>query len=473
MEFNSFLFAGFLVTVFCLYWVLPHKKQNILLLLSSYFFYGCWDWRFLSLIWVSTAVDYYCAKRMDGQNKQKKKVYLLISLIVNLSILGTFKYANFFASSLQDFAHLLGFQFDNITLHILLPIGISFYTFQTLSYTIDAYLGKLKPSQNFIDFAIYVSFFPQLVAGPIERAPHFIPQVSRPRVFDWGQFNEGCWLIFWGLYKKVFIADNCAKLVNHTFGPDLATMSGERVLIGTYAFAWQIYCDFSGYSDIARGTAKILGFELMLNFNCPYFSVNLTDFWKRWHISLSSWLNDYLYVPLSLSLRNLGVYSVIIAAFITFFLSGLWHGAGWQYIFWGLIHGFGIVILELTKKRRKKIRKKVPHHLYRFIAIFATFHYVCLSYVFWRAHSVSHGFEILGQIFSTFQWSGKLFSEGFSLVGWIALLLIIQSFQHFKKNMSPVLNWHWAVRALIYYLILFSIVRFGIFDGEQFIYFQF
>ena len=297
MLFNSFDFLLFFIPVLLLQWLLPHKPRNLFLLTASYFFYACWDWRFLSLILLSTVVDFYCGQAIaDSSDNRRRKLLVSISVVVNLTILGFFKYFNFFIDSAHEALASLGFSPATWHLDIILPVGISFYTFQTLSYSIDVYRGEVKPARKIADFALFVAFFPQLVAGPIERAKNLLPQMLKKPVFSLDQFYEGCWLVFWGLFKKVVIADNLAVIVDRAFN-DPSLTNGE-LLIALYAFAFQIYCDFSGYTDIARGIAKMMGYELMLNFRLPYFAKNSSEFWHRWHISLSTWLRDYLYIPL-------------------------------------------------------------------------------------------------------------------------------------------------------------------------------
>lgn len=338
MLFNSIEFLIFLPSVFILYWFVFNKNlklQNTLILISSYLFYGWWDYRFLCLIFVSTIVDYFAGINISNQNSNhKRKLFLWFSIVFNLGILGFFKYYNFFIDSWLELLSSFGYEIKSIyTLNIILPVGISFYTFQTMSYTIDIYRGQLKPTRDFISFASFVSFFPQLVAGPIERAKNLLPQILGRREFQYKQGIQGLRLILWGMFKKVVIADSLAPTVNKIFR-DYELLDGGILWLGLIYFAIQIYCDFSGYSDIAIGISKLFGFNLMTNFKFPYFSRNIAEFWRRWHISLSSWFRDYLYIPLggskngkSKSLRNI---------FTIFLVSGLWHGANWTFIFWGL-----------------------------------------------------------------------------------------------------------------------------------------
>jgi len=340
MLFNSLEFAVFMVVVYGLYLVLNHKWQNRMLLVASYIFYGAWNWRFLSLIFISTVLDYICGIKIYNSNSVKRKrFFLFLSVFGNLSILGFFKYFNFFVGDLTALINYFGFSFQTHSLNIILPVGISFYTFQTMSYTIDIYRDKLRPTRRFFDFALFVAFFPQLVAGPIERARNLLPQILSPRTFSVDRFYEGCYLIFWGLFQKIVIADNLAKMVVPVFG-DWQYESG-KVLLALYAFAFQIFCDFAGYSNIARGLGRVMGFEIMVNFRLPYFATNPREFWRRWHISLSSWLRDYLYIPLGGSRK--GAIFTCRNILITMLLGGLWHGAAWTFVFWGVYHSFLLV----------------------------------------------------------------------------------------------------------------------------------
>jgi D-alanyl-lipoteichoic acid acyltransferase DltB (MBOAT superfamily) len=356
MLFNSLNFAIFLPIVFILYWFVFNKSlkwQNLLVTVASYIFYGWWDWRFLSLILFSTLVDYSIGINLGKkENPLTRKILLWISIIINIGLLGVFKYYNFFLDSLYDtipgLQVVLGFN----TLDIILPVGISFYTFQTLSYTIDVYQKRLEPTKDFISFAAFVSFFPQLVAGPIERASNLLPQFYQNRKFEYSKAVDGMQQILWGLFKKVVIADNCAVYANHIF-ENSADMSGSTLLLGAVFFAFQIYGDFSGYSDIAIGTARLFGFNLMQNFAYPYFSRDIAEFWRRWHISLSTWFRDYLYIPLGGS-RG-GTWMKVRNTFIIFIVSGFWHGANWTFIVWGALNAIYFLPLLLTKKNRQNM----------------------------------------------------------------------------------------------------------------------
>jgi D-alanyl-lipoteichoic acid acyltransferase DltB (MBOAT superfamily) len=377
MIFNSVAFLIFFVIVFSTYWLIPSKKikwQNLLLLVASYVFYGWWDWRFLSLIAFSTLLDYVVGLQIQ-KSTSKKKMFLTISLISNLGLLCVFKYFNFFIDSWVNLWSLFGYDMSVSTLNIILPVGISFYTFQTMSYSIDIYRGELKPSKNFIEFATFVSFFPQLVAGPIERASNLLPQLAQERKMSLTRFKEGVFQILIGFFRKVVVADAIGAMIDGIYNsPDIHNSSSLVMALVLYSF--QIYFDFSGYSDIAIGTAKILGFDFKRNFNLPYFSVSITEFWRKWHISLSTWLRDYLYIPLGGNKKGIRIQYRNL--FITMLLGGLWHGSSWNFVIWGAIHG----ILLSLEKRFQLIPKK--YTLLKNIFIFSL---VSLVWVFFRALS--------------------------------------------------------------------------------------
>tara|TARA_B110000902_G_C14275443_1_gene574728 strand:- start:923 stop:2005 length:1083 start_codon:yes stop_codon:yes gene_type:complete len=356
MLFNSIDFAIFLPIVFILYWFVANKNlkiQNFLIVAASYFFYGWWDWRFLSLILFSTVVDYSIGKMLLNEEKQtKRKVLLLLSIVVNLGFLGFFKYYNFFLENFINAFSFFGTTINANSLHIILPVGISFYTFQTLSYTIDVYKGKLKPTKDFIAFSAFVSFFPQLVAGPIERATNLLPQFYKKRKFEYHQAVDGLRQILWGLFKKIVIADNCAEQANLIFN-NSGDYSGSTLVLGAVFFTFQIYGDFSGYSDIAIGVSRLFGFNLKQNFAFPYFSRDIGEFWRRWHISLSTWFRDYLYIPLGGS-RG-GTWKKVRNTFIIFIVSGFWHGANWTFIVWGALNAVYFLPLLLLNKNRNNL----------------------------------------------------------------------------------------------------------------------
>ncbi len=388
MVFNSFEFALFFPVVFLLYWFHFQKSlraQNLFLLAASYFFYGWWDWRFLSLIVFSSLVDFLLGLKIhQTEDERVRRLLVAVSLTTNLGLLAVFKYFNFFVGSFVEMFELMGVHLQSRTLHIILPVGISFYTFQTLSYTIDIYRRNLEPTRDPIAFFAFVSFFPQLVAGPIERAKDLLPQFLRPREFSHALAVDGLRQILWGLFKKVVIADNVGLLVNEIFA-DSAGLSGVELWWGAVLFAVQIYGDFSGYSDVAIGTAKLLGFRLTLNFDYPYFSKNITEFWRRWHISLSTWFRDYLFTPLALQWRNWETRGVVLALLLTFGLIGLWHGANWNFVIFGLLHGLILAYEMLSKKRRKRWRKRLSTALYDGLSMGVTFLVWCWTLVFFRA----------------------------------------------------------------------------------------
>ncbi len=469
MFFDSIEYAVFLAVVLTAYYLLTHKLQNRLLVLASYFFYGFWNWKFLSLILISTALDFTCSLGIHGSTNPKKRRFLLIcSIVGNLGMLGFFKYFNFFAESFEEMFQLFGIGVSPFVLDVVLPVGISFYTFQTMSYTIDVYKGKVEPTRSLPDFALYVAFFPQLVAGPIERASHLLPQILSPRKLTMERASEGAWLVFWGLYKKVFIADNLARIVDPIYA-DLANASALQIFIATYAFAFQIYADFSGYTDIARGTAKLLGFELRLNFRLPYFALDPQDFWRRWHITLSQWLRDYLYIPLGGGrgtrrqvFRNL---------MITMGLGGLWHGAAWNFVAWGIFHGALLIGYRLAGK--EFTRENQPAGWRCVLPILVMFHFTCLGWVLFRIENIADFPIIIHRLFVGWGDLSGTGQDFLRLIGYTALLVVFQVFQYRKDDL--MIQWRmpvWA-RVLLYLLLYFSLTVGGAFDGRAFIYFQF
>lgn len=388
MLFTELNFWAFFAVVAGAYLVLPHKAQNRMLLVASYVFYGAWDWRFLSLILLSTVVDYFVALRLDQESESARRKRLLwISLGVNLGMLGVFKYFGFFAQSFQDMLGAIGYQADPLVLSIVLPVGISFYTFQTLSYTIDVYRRELAPTRDFLDFALFVAFFPQLVAGPIERAKTLLPNIATPRVLSWDDFRRGAVLCLLGLIKKIVIADGVAPSVDAVYSsPDPSRLD---ILLATWLFAIQIYCDFSGYTDIARGVAKMLGFRLMRNFAQPYFAANPQEFWRRWHISLSTWLRDYLYI--SLGGNRGGRWHTYRNLMATMTLGGLWHGAAWNFVAWGVYQGALLALHRALAGRRagsgEGARRSFIAWGARLLGIAVFFQVVCYGWLLFRATS--------------------------------------------------------------------------------------
>ncbi|WP_282069507.1 MBOAT family O-acyltransferase [Olleya namhaensis] len=404
MYFNSLDFAVFLPIVFVLYWFVTNrnlKLQNALLVTASYYFYGYWDWRFLSLIIFSSVIDYCIGIALKNESKlSKRKLLLWISILVNLGFLGFFKYFNFFIDNFVQVFSFFGTKIQANTLDIILPVGISFYTFQTLSYTIDVYRRKLEPTEDLISFLAFVSFFPQLVAGPIERATNLLPQFHKKRQFHYSQAVDGCRQILWGLFKKVVIADNCADYANQIFN-NSAEHSGSTLLIGALFFTFQIYGDFSGYSDIAIGTSRLFGFDLKQNFAFPYFSRDIAEFWRRWHISLSTWFRDYLYIPLGGS-RG-GTWIKLRNTFIIFLVSGFWHGANWTFVIWGFLNALYFLPLLLTKRNRNNLdvvaQDSGTPSLKELFQMGSTFGLTVLAWVFFRAENINHACFYLSGIF--------------------------------------------------------------------------
>ena len=476
MIFNSLQFAIFFIIVYTLYLGLSHKWQNRMLLVASYVFYGAWDWRFLSLIFISTALDYFCGIKIDeSRDKKRRKFFLILSIFGNLSILGFFKYFDFFAQSLQGLLGLFGFSIQPHFLHIILPVGISFYTFQTMSYTIDIYRRQMKPTKRFFDFALFVAFFPQLVAGPIERAKHLLPQILSPRKLNLDKFYEGAYLIFWGLFLKIFIADNLSEIVDPVF-ISKAPYNGIETLLAVYAFSFQIFCDFAGYSSIARGLGKVMGFDIMLNFNLPYFATNPREFWRRWHISLSTWLRDYLYIPLGGNKKGTAKTYRNIA--ITMLLGGLWHGAAWTFIIWGAYQGILLIIHRLIEPFLKKIRepKGIFHQrLYFAVRVIFFFHLLCLGWLIFRAESMNQVSNMLYSLIFNFRLSPDIRLE-FTVVKmafYLFILIAVQLLQFKNNDLMIVLRGRRPVRFAFYYACLFLMMIFAALGQNQFIYFQF
>ncbi|SIQ77455.1 MBOAT family O-acyltransferase [Maribacter ulvicola] len=477
MLFNSLDFAIFLPVTFMLYWFIVQKNlklQNVLIVCASYLFYGWWDWRFLSLIIFSTFVDYtigYLLKQ--EQNSIKRKIYLWISITINLGFLGFFKYYNFFIESFTEAFIFFGKEIQPNTLDIILPVGISFYTFQTLSYTIDVYKRKLEPTTDFIAFAAFVSFFPQLVAGPIERATNLLPQFYQKRNFNYPLAVLGLRQILWGLFKKVVIADNCAKYANIIFN-DYASYDTSSLILGALFFTFQIYGDFSGYSDIAIGTSRLFGFNLMQNFAFPYFSRDIAEFWRRWHISLSTWFRDYLYIPLGGSKG--GTKMKIRNTFIIFLVSGFWHGANWTFIFWGFLNALYFLPLLLRNKNRKNTNdvaegRWLPNFK-EIIQIFFTFWLTVFAWIFFRADSISHAFNYISKLLTSDNYAKNL-SIPSELYYLILFFLSIEWLGRSSKFAIERLQFmHKTFRWVFYLSIILLLFKFAG-QEQEFIYFQF
>ncbi len=479
MLFNSFEFGIFLPIVFLLYWFAFGKNlqwQNLLLLFASYLFYGWWDWRFLGLILFSSVLDYSLGLRIGStEDDRVKKLFLVISLVCNLGLLGFFKYYNFFVEQFITAFSFFGSKPSIHTLKIILPVGISFYTFQTLSYTIDVYRRKLQPTNDIVAFMAFVSFFPQLVAGPIERASNLLPQFVSPRRFDLEKAKDGLRQILWGLFKKVVIADNCAILVDQIFGNSEA-LSGSILLIGAILFAFQIYGDFSGYSDIAIGTGRLFGFNLMQNFAFPYFSRDIPEFWRRWHISLSTWFRDYVYIPLGGSRVN-SKFKLIRNVLTIFLISGFWHGANWTFIFWGGLNALFFLPSILTGTNRTNLNSVAEGRIFPSIGelfkIISTFLLTCLMWIFFRAENLEHSFVYVAGILdsSLITFDGTL--KYLKIIPLISILLIFEWSQRLKKHGLQINEFHPILRWTIYYTIIFLLLVAGNFNYNEFIYFQF
>lgn len=486
MFFNSFQYALFLPIVFIIYWLFYKKRnvQNFILLIASYFFYGMWDWRFLALILFSTLVDYFVGLKLEScKNHRNRKFFLYVSLAVNLGLLCVFKYFNFFIESFVEMFEIFGVKLSLSTISVILPVGISFYTFQTLSYSIDVYKRQLKPTSDILSFMCYVSFFPQLVAGPIERASNLLPQFFDNRNFSLEKATDGMRQILWGLFMKIIVADKSAVFVNEIFD-NYSSYSGGILFLGAILFAFQIYGDFAGYSHIAIGTARLFGFDLMQNFAYPYFSRDIAEFWRRWHISLSSWFRDYVYIPLGGSRGSLK--RTIRNVFIIFLVSGFWHGANWTFIAWGFFHALFFLPLLLIGKNRKNIsfeQKGFWEGLKNLINIFITFFLVCIIWVFFRAESLNVAIQYIVEIFTGII-SKQSIVELYNFVYWkdvylvltfIVLTIIFEWKQKFKKHAlefdhsSKTRFFRW----LLYLSLILVMIVFSETEEHTFIYFQF
>jgi D-alanyl-lipoteichoic acid acyltransferase DltB (MBOAT superfamily) len=482
MLFNSLDFAIFFPIVFIFYWFVTSRNlkfQNLLVVTASYVFYGWWDWRFLSLIIFSTVVDYAVGQKLRVEEIQRKrKIFLWISILVNLGFLGFFKYYNFFLDNFISAFSFFGAEISASSLNVILPVGISFYTFQTLSYTIDVYKRKLEPTRDFIAFSAFVSFFPQLVAGPIERATNLLPQFYSKRTFNYAKATDGMRQILWGLFKKVVIADNCAEYANLIFN-NSADYSGSTLVLGAVFFAFQIYGDFSGYSDIAIGTSRLFGFNLMRNFNFPYFSRDIAEFWRRWHISLSTWFRDYLYIPLGGSRGHIS--KKVRNTFIIFIVSGFWHGANWTFIFWGALNAIYFLPLLLTKNNRNNLEiiahgRRFPPAK-EFLKLLLTFGLTLLAWIFFRAENIRHAFSYISEIFSISAFEVPKFSGmGDALITIILTVFFVLIEWLGRENQYAIeylgYKWKRPLRYAVYYSIFIAILWFGG-KEQEFIYFQF
>lgn len=482
MQFNSIHFLIFFPIVVALYFSLPQRLRWILLLIASYYFYMCWKAEYVLLIIASTLIDYFAALKMGQYStQQQKRPFLILSLVTNLGLLFAFKYFNFFNDSFRILSEQWNIMYSIPTLKVLLPVGISFYTFQTLSYSIEVYRGNQKPEQHLGVFAVYVAFFPQLVAGPIERSMNLLPQFKIKHQFDYEKVRSGLLLMLWGFFKKLVIADRMAILVNQVYNHP-QEYSGIPLWIATFCFAFQIYCDFSAYSDIAIGSARVMGIDLMKNFNFPYCAKSIGEFWKRWHISLSTWFRDYLYIPLGGNKTITSRWTLNIL--IVFIVSGLWHGANWTFIIWGFLHGLYFLINHFYQPIHQQITallKKIHlEKLYSLILIFVTFCAVCFAWIFFRANSLNDAAYIITHLFQNIQWKFSGYRMGLgpteTLIGFffIAAMEAIHFIQRRVSLGVLLLQQDILIRWLLYLGMIFIILIFGKFEADiEFIYFQF
>jgi D-alanyl-lipoteichoic acid acyltransferase DltB (MBOAT superfamily) len=445
----------------------------MLLLLASFYFYACWDWRFMFLLLFSILLDYVSGIKIENSSgKREAKIWLTLSIVINLGFLGFFKYYNFFIESFSDLLNGFGFKTNVWLLNIVLPVGISFYTFHGLSYVIDVYKKRISSEKNFIDYAVFVSYFPLLVAGPIERATHLLPQIQRKRIFNYEQAVDGLRQILWGFLKKMVIADNCAPLVNEIFN-NYHSESSLTLVLGVILFAFQIYGDFSGYSDIALGVSRLFGVELLKNFAFPYFSRDIAEFWRRWHISLSSWFRDYLYIPLGGSKG--GLWMKIRNTFAIFLVSGFWHGANWTFIVWGGLNAIYFLPLLLAKTNRQNLeviaQGKMLPSLKEFFQVIITFTITCFAWIFFRADSVSDALLYIKNIgFGNWQLSNPFPSKVFALIG---IMLLIEWINRSRFHGFEIKRFNPWVRRALYVIFLYIIIRYANFGNNEFIYFQF
>ncbi len=484
MTFTTLTYVLFLAMVFSLYWLLRRRRaQNVLLVLASYTFYAWWDWRFCSLMLASSVIDYAVGLALPRTTgKRPRRLLLAVSLAVNLGLLGFFKYFNFFAGSFAELLDAFGMRAGDVTLRVVLPVGISFYTFQTLSYTLDIYRKQLQPTRSFVDFLAFVSFFPQLVAGPIERAARLLPQFAQPRRFDYDAAVDGSRQVLWGFFKKMAIADRLAPLVDRVYA-DPSAASGPELGVATFLFAFQIYADFSAYSDIAIGTARLFGFRLMRNFAYPYFAQSVGEFWRRWHISLSTWFRDYVYIPLGGNRRGPGRH--VANVMVTFMVSGLWHGANWTFLAWGAIHGLALLGERKLLGDRPAVAMDQPggpgwwprpRVAARMLGTFAV---VLLAWVFFRAASVAEAGLILSKFVTDvpngpgWRAAGALANEGSTALGLIGLLWITEWVRRGHAHPIVVAGWPEAAKWALYTVLIWATLMLGATGGGDFIYFQF
>lgn len=475
MLFNSLEFGVFLPIVFGLYWTIPQRHAGLriwLLLLASYFFYGWWDKRFLVLIMGMSACDFFIGRQIERAEGAARKRWVTLSLFINLGVLGTFKYLNFFIDSMNGAFSFLGVPLRGTMFHLVLPVGVSFFTFRSMSYVIDVYRGVLAPTRSLVHYLTYVAFFPQLLAGPIERAPHLLPQLNKPAQFDHGQANDALRQILWGFFKKTVVADNCTPLVNDIFAKH-QQYSGTTLMVGALLFTFQIYGDFSGYSDIAVGTAKLFGFDLKQNFAYPYFSRNIAEFWRRWHISLSTWFRDYLYIPLGGNRGN--KVTQVRNIFIVFLVSGLWHGANWTFVVWGFLHALYFLPLMFPERRRKDSSYVAQGRLLpsgrELGQLTLTFMVVAVAWVFFRAETIQSGLGYVARMFDLRTWGVPEVLPARVML-YVLLMLGIEWLNRDKEHglsavaLPAFFRWAWYL-SLAFAVLLLSA------DAQTFLYFQF
>lgn len=481
MFFDTPVYLLFLTVVVLTYWRLGWRSQNVLLLAASYFFYGWWDWRFLGLIFISTVVDYFCAHYIEATHNQASRRYaLFVSVSLNLGFLGFFKYFNFFVESFQSVCEAMGISVSISTLQVLLPPGISFYTFQALAYIVDVYYRRLRPADSFVDYALFISLFPHLIAGPIQRPSHLLPQVQTHRVYNPEKVFDGLSLIVSGLFRKCVIADNCALLADGAFSGKLGDPSVVVLAIGTYAFAWQIYGDFSGYSNIARGSAQLMGFHFMVNFRQPYLATSLQDFWHRWHISLSTWLRDYLYIPLGGNRK--GQLQTYVNLMSTMVIGGFWHGANWTFIVWGALHGlvlsgeraFSRMVGYRADNQESGLQlEMVRPGISKWAKRIAIFHIVCLGWVFFRSESISAAIGLMYHGMSRFEWMPEYATAIAFLVMFTVPLFLVDLVNERRGEDYLFEKTHPYTKVLIAMSFLILTLLFAGSKSNAFIYFQF
>lgn len=489
MLFNSLLFLAFFAIVFAVVCLLRNRvtARNLFLLIAGWVFYGAWDWRFLFLLIGTASLDWFIARLIDATPSERafrRKSLLAVSVTANLLVLGFFKYCNFFIDSFVRLGHFLGVDVSGPAINIILPVGISFYTFQSIAYVVDVYRGHLRAERNWMHYNTFIGFFPQLVAGPIERATHLLPQIKAPNVITWEHLSSGFCLASFGMFKKVVLADNISRVADAVFGSNAYPAHGTplwwNTLIGTYAFALQIYCDFSAYSDIARGTSRMMGFDLMRNFDLPYFATNPSDFWRRWHISLSTWLRDYLYIPLG---GNRGSWIATYRnLFLTMLLGGLWHGATWLFVIWGAYHGTLLCVHRALKPVLDKyttFRGRPQAAAFKIVSILLFFQLTAIGWFFFRGTSVNNMLRLLGllqdpndpSVYPSMNVLTPTLLATFCVVA--VVLFVAQLAKYISNDQEVIFRIHPIPRALIYAGLILGIILFGEFGGGDFIYFQF